>query len=384
MPASPALKTILGQPSWRIATGSVEAYLTQTGGHLGPVTFTLKGRKIQPYSVAPWHTEKLGREHPHIIKGLRGDFFCLPFGGNSTPFRGERHPVHGETANRPWALEQITQDASGIVFRCGLRTKIRKGRVQKIIALRAGDNAIYQKHIITGMSGPMPLGHHAMLSFPDEPGAGLISTSVATHRQVWLEPTESPAARGYSSLQPGAIFKNLNSVPTVWNTKADLSRFPARRGFEDIVINVNDRTLPWAWTAVVFPRQRYVWFALKDPKVLSATLMWISNGGRHYAPWNGRHVNVLGLEEITGFFHTGLADSAGKNPLRKFMPTAVNLHPTRPLEVNYIMAVASIPAGFDHVDSIEGVDGGVILASRSGKLAAASLDLSFLLSKIVS
>src|SRR2546421_13035183 len=97
-------KTVLGQPSWRVATPNVEAYVTETGGMIGPVTFDRKRRKIQPLSVAPWASEKLDRSTPPIIKALRGDFFCMPFGGNATPFRSEKHPIHGETANGKWKL----------------------------------------------------------------------------------------------------------------------------------------------------------------------------------------------------------------------------------------------------------------------------------------
>ena len=46
-----------GQPSWRIASREVEAFVTETGGHLGPVTFRVGGKKIQPFSIAPWAQE---------------------------------------------------------------------------------------------------------------------------------------------------------------------------------------------------------------------------------------------------------------------------------------------------------------------------------------
>jgi len=122
-----------------------------------------------------------------------------------------------------------------------------------------------------------------------------------------------------------------------------------------------------------------VWFALKDPRVLASTLFWISNGGRHYAPWSGRHVNVMGLEELTSNFHDGLAESAGENDLtRRGYPTSVQLDPKRPLVVNYIMAVAAVPRGFDHVETIEPSGEGVTLHSRTGKRVAAPLDLEFL------
>ncbi len=71
-----------------------------------------------------------------------------------------------------------------------------------------------------------------------------------------------------------------------------------------------DPKLPFAWSAVTFPKEGNVYFALRDPRVLRHTLLWISNGGRHYPPWNGRHTDVMGIEDATSYFHYGLAESA--------------------------------------------------------------------------
>src|SRR2546430_15348219 len=96
----PDMKTIDGQPSWRIASRDVEAFVTVNGGQLAPGTFDRRGRKIKPYSIAPWcRGRSAPRSMPMIIRALRGDFFCMPFGGNAEPFRGEEYPVHGETAH---------------------------------------------------------------------------------------------------------------------------------------------------------------------------------------------------------------------------------------------------------------------------------------------
>src|SRR6476469_1566867 len=163
----PTLRTILGQPSWRLATPQVELFVTRQGGHVGPVKFKLDdGRRVAPFSVAPWAQEpaiQRDRKVPDIIKVLRGDFFCMPFGGNSTPFGRERHPVHGEAANARWKLESLDTTE----LHLSLRMKIRKGRIDKTIALRAGQRAIYSRHVISRARGPMNLGHHAMLKFPD-------------------------------------------------------------------------------------------------------------------------------------------------------------------------------------------------------------------------
>ena len=179
----------------------------------------------------------------------------------------------------------------------------------------------------------------------------------------------------------GATFASLDRVPLADGGTADLSTYPAREGFEDLVLMASDDTLPWAWTAAVVPGERYVWFALKDPRVLRSSVFWISNGGRHYAPWNGRHRHAIGLEEVTANFAYGLAASAKSNALTKRgVPTTLTLSPKKPTVVNYIMAVAEIPAGFDIVKNITATaDGsGVTLTSKSGKKVTAAVNVPFL------
>ncbi len=374
-------RIVLGQPSWRLATTTIEAFVTQLGGHLGPVTFHRQRRRIRPYSVAPWAIDKATVLLQPVIRALRGDFFCLPFGGNATPFRGEKHPVHGETANARWRFESLHADNDATTLHLSLKTKTRRGRVDKKILLREPHNAIYSQHIVSGMNGLMCLGHHAMLKFPDQPGSGLVGTSPFVYGQVLPATFEHPEHGGYSCLEPGAEFESLHSVPTLSGSTADLTRYPARRGFEDLVMIVSDPNTAFSWTAVTFPEQRFVWFALKNPRVLRQTILWISNGGRHYPPWSGRHVNVLGLEEVTAFFHLGLAESARSNPLsQKGFPTSVTLDPRKPLVVPYIMAVARVPRGFDRVVEIQPSTArqSVSLHSASGKEVAAEIDLDFL------
>ena len=381
-PSSPGRKRIVsGQPSWRLTSTVVEAFVTEMGGHLGPITFDRKGRKLQPYSVAPWAEEWSEPSLPLIIKALRGDFFCLPFGGNATPFSREKHPVHGETANARWQFRSLETSEGRSCLHLSLQTKVRPGRVDKRIWLVDGQNTIYSQHVVSGMSGPMNLGHHAMLKFPDAPGSGLVSTSRFVYGQVFPQAFELPENRGYSWLKPGAEFKSLEKVSALNGETADLTRYPARRGFEDLVMLVSDPDVPFAWTAVAFPKERYVWFALKDPRILRETVFWLSNGGRHYPPWNSRHINVMGLEEVTSYFHSGLAESARTNPIsKKGFPTCLVLNARKPLAIPYIMGVARIPAGFDRVASIRASQGNqaIVLESASGRQAKSAVDLDFL------
>ena len=372
---------VFGQASWRLATRNVEAYLTRLGGHLGPISFHVGGRTIKPYALCPWAEEALPEEVPPLLRVLRGDFFCMPFGANDTPFKDERHPPHGETANGHWNLVSIRRENDIVTLQASLDTSVRSGRVEKQISLREGHSAVYSRHRVSGMSGPMSLGHHAMLRFPDAPGSGIITTSPFVYAQTAPLPVERPEDQGYSFLQPDASFTSLDSVPTITGERTDLSRYPARKGFEDLVLLVSDSSADFAWTAVTFPKERYVWFALKDPSILNQTIFWISNGGRYYPPWNGRHTGVMGLEEVTSFFHYGLAQSAESNPLEnRGIATCLHLNAAEPLDVRYIMAVAEIPEGFDQVKEIEaGADRQeVILRSVSKIEVNAALDVSFL------
>ncbi len=382
MNARPAkLVKVLGQPSWRVAASQVEAHVTRLGGHLAPVIFDRGGRRLSPYAVAPWAEEKTPATMPPILKALRGDFFCMPFGGNETPLQGEQFPPHGETANALWHFESLETVEGESTLHLSLETTVRPGRVDKRIRLKDGQNAIYSEHIISGMKGPMSPGHHAILRFPNAPASGVISTSPFLHGEVLPTPFEIPAQRGYSYLKPGALFTNLSAVPALTGENADLSHYPARRGFEDLVMMVSDPALPFAWTAVTFPKVRAVWFSLKNPRILRETVFWLSNGGRHYEPWNGRHVNVMGLEEVTSYFHYGLAESVAKNPISKNgHPTYLTLDPNKPLRVPYIMIMTPVPPGFDSVADIVAAPDqhGVTLLSTSGKRVKVPVDLDFL------
>jgi hypothetical protein len=369
-------KTVFSEKSWRLASDRVEAFVTCRGGHLAPVTFQTEAGPVQPFAVAPWHGDKLPAGMPAVLQPLRGDFFCAPFGGNAKPWRGEQHPVHGETAGAAWKL--LAPESDRTTLTAELRTKIRPGQVVKRLSLRRGETNLYLTHTLKGMSGPMCLGHHATLQFPATPGSGRIALSPWRFAQTCPEQFEDPAQGGYNALKVGANFRDLRRVPLATGEMTDLSRYPARAGFEDLVMLSSRADAKLAWTAVTFPAQRYVWFALKNPRLLASTVLWHSNGGRQMAPWSGRHRGVLGLEDVTSYFHFGLAASAASNPVsRRGIPTVLRLDPHRPLVVPYIMGVTAIPRGFDTVQRIDFRDDHIGLRAASGKIVRHAVDLSF-------
>jgi hypothetical protein len=151
-------------------------------------------------------------------------------------------------------------------------------------------------------------------SFRTNPVRGGSRSARGGFAQTCPERFEDPALGGYNSLKVGATFRDLRRVPLAAGGTTDLTRYPARAGFEDLVMLSARTGTRFGWTAVTFPQQRYVWFALKNPAVLASTVLWHSNGGRHYAPWSGRHRGVLGLEDVTSYFHFRPRGVGGAQP----------------------------------------------------------------------
>ena len=117
------------------------------------------------------------------------------------------------------------------------------------------------------------------------------------------------------------------------------------------------------------PDEGWLYFQLKNPKVLAETVLWMSNGGRHYPPWNGRVVSVLGLEEVTGFFHYGREASLGLNFFReRGIPCACEPGPGGSLRVRFLMGLVPIARSFSGVADIVAAGGGAIrILGRGGE-----------------
>ena len=377
-------RSVHSQPSAILATKDVEVAVTTRGGHMAPVTFFRSSdRPVQPYSVSPWQDEAPLPMPAPVLVTLRGDFFCMPFGGNSAEVAGEKHPPHGEIVGELWEVVGTKQAGDVSTLTMEIDTKVRKGRVIKELSLVDGQNAVYSRHTIEGFAGRAPLGHHATLAMPEKEGAVRIATSPIRFGMTCPGVFSDPKQREYQALLPGAKWTDLAKVPVAWKgaADADLTRLPGRYGYADLVQLVNEsseKTGGPAWTTATFSADGYLWFALKDPAVLTTTVFWMENHGRHGHPWNGRN-NCLGIEDATAFFADGLAASVSDNLLSKEgIATAVTLTADKPTTVNYIQGVVRIPEGFENVKTLEFAPGEVTFVSTTGKRVTAPVRHEFL------
>jgi len=358
---------VKGQSSWIMSNNNVELAITEQGGQMAPVTFYRDSDKpVQPYYINPWHEEDIAIDEP-LFKPLRGDFFCMPFGAVNN-YEGEHHPIHGEPSTDKWDFFGLSKTDGITKLELGMKTKIRSGKVKKSIQLIDNHNSLYIQHELSGYSGEMTLGHHQILALPEEKGSVRVSTSPIHFGMTMERDYLSCFIDEYYALKPGQKFKDPKKVATIWKDEpfADLTSFPARKGFMDVAALYSKQGSDPSWTTAAVPSMGYLWFSLKDPKVLPQTLMWISNGGRHASPWSGRNL-CLGLEDTCGCFADGLTKSAENNIVNKNgIPTIINLDPEKPLIVNSIQGVVKIPQSFTKVKAIQFKENKLVFISVDG------------------
>lgn len=364
------MQTIHGAASYALESDLVKVAVAAAGGHLAPVVFKLGDREVSPYALAPWLPDEIDPDLPVLLKTLRGDFLCLPFGPQ------EKGQPHGETANFEWTL--LEQTAETLLLH--LDPSDIDACVKKSITLKPGQTALYLDHRIKGLEGNWNYGNHPILDLSGV-ADGRVTVSPFRWASVYPPYFSDPADGASQALKRNARFSDLKAVPLEAGGTTDLTHYPARPGNDDLVMMVSEPATdaqPFAWSAVVF--DGYVWFSLKNPADFPATLFWLSNGGRSAAPWNSRHTGRLGVEEVCSHFCDGVAIS------RQDLLAAEGIHTTRRfskderVSLRLIQAVAEIPEGFGAVTKIiPNGAGHITLIGETGIQVTEPIDWKFVL-----
>jgi len=365
------MTSVHGAPSFSLSSDLITLHITRDGGHLAPVEFKLGERTVSPYALAPWKPDEIDGELPVLLKNLRGDFMCLPFGPQ------EDGPPHGETANNKWQLVAETEGSLSLE----IEASDVLAKVTKTISVHPGQTAIYYEHRISGLDGDFSYGNHPILDISKvAKGKARISVSPFRWASVYPEYFSNPADGAHQALKIGAIFTDLSEVPLGEEGTTDLTCYPARSGTDDLVMMVSEEATeaqPFAWSAVVM--DGYVWFSLKDPAYFPATMLWLSNGGRSAPPWNSIHTARLGIEDVCSHFCDSV-DISRKDLLRNLaIPTTRAFSKDKPVTLRNIQAVAATPEGFGLVKSIiPSGENSVTITDENGDSVQTALNWKFL------
>lgn len=365
------METIHGAPSFPLHSDLVSLHITEEGGHLAPVSFNLEGRIVTPYALAPWQPAEVDQNLPVLLKNLRGDFLCLPFGPQDVG------PPHGETANHRW--KRADGNAGSITLEM-FATDV-SANITKTLSLRPGETAIYISHRIDGLEGDWSYGTHPILDLSNlPPNSARLSVSPFRWGSVYPEMFSNPEEGAHQQLQMGAVFSDLSEVPLGEGKTIDLTRYPSGHASDDLVMMVSDDATeeqPFAWSACVF--DGYVWFALKDPADFPTTMFWLSNGGRSAPPWNSRHTSRIGIEDVCSHFCDNVTISR-KHLLKNLgIPTTRHFSKDQPVTLRNIQGVAAVPCDFGKVTSICPLsDNRIRISGEHGDGVTVPLDWKFL------
>lgn len=334
------------------------------------------GRIAAPLHRAPWADEadpvaEAPGAAPHLAR-LAGDFFCAPFGKADI----EDAPTHGWPANSAWLPVASESLGDGVRATFRLLKPVLGATLYKQLTLRDGHPFLYQRHVFEGGSGSVSVAHHPMVRLPN---GGRLSYSPKRWAETPDTPLEPDPTRGRAALAYPAQTTDLRHFPTADGGSVDLTSFPIAESHEDFVMLVEPEGAELGWTAVLRPGEGDLSLVLKNPADLPVTMLWFSNGGRFFAPWNGRHRDVIGVEDARAFSAYGHAASAAPNRLSEAgIATALQLDPAGSAEVRHVLGVLPVPPGFAAAASIDAQPGKLEIADAAGVKLSLPYDAGFL------
>lgn len=341
-------------------------------GHIADLTIDTGGRTLKPLHRAPWIDEPRGtlpQDLPDGVTRLSGDFLCAPFSRSDV----EEAPLHGWPANSSWDLVESAAMAGGWRATFRLQRPVMGAVVEKILTLRDGHPFLYQEHAFVGGTGAISVAHHPMTVMRE---GGHLAFSPKRAVVTDGNPPEPDPARGRSLLAYPARREDLHRFPGKDGTDVDLTHYRMDRRHEDFVTLIEADHGGPGWAAVSRIAEKDVVLVLKNPVELPVTMLWISNGGRDYAPWNGRHRGVLGVED--GRTAVGHAASLGDNWLkREGIATAFELDPDRRVAFRHVIGALPAETG-SPVRDVSAAADRLRLTTAEGAVLDAPYDAAFL------
>jgi hypothetical protein len=329
---------------WRFGRAEVQAL----GGMLGPVRFRLaNGRELDALHVAPWAGEAQTQALPGIMRRLRGEWPCVPFGradypddmpGGWTRRQCEPHWSHGYSAHQPWQC----LEAGPLRLRLALDYPPESdvARVERTIEADPDSAALdITLTVHARRRARLPLGLHPTFRLPRAPGRVQLITG--PHAGVFSYPVAAGSVA--SLLLPDTRSDALARMAGLGGT-VDLSRLPLAGAAEELVqiraLRGSPGQAPLTLHYLDDEACVGLWW---DSAALPDLMLWVSNGGRSAFPWLGRHF-ALGAEPVNSLFDLGrVARAPHGHPLAD--RRGVVLHPHAPWRTHYcITAWAAGPS----------------------------------------
>ncbi|WP_404536667.1 hypothetical protein [Bradyrhizobium ottawaense] len=364
----------MAQGTHTFSAAGIELTLDLSVGHIASLAIDADGQRLCPLHRAPWINDPEIQRTEEIALSLRrlsGDFFCAPFGRSDV----EESPGHGWSANSEWVLVDVKRLGSRVTATYELLRPIMGAKLFKELSLVDHHPFLYQKHTFEGGRGRLSAGHHPMVHMS---AGGSLSFSPKRWAQTNDNPIETDPKRGRHALRYPAS-ADLGSFPLAKGGTVDLRRYPPAEGHEDFVTLVEAANSKFGWSAALRSGERDVVLFLKDPGELPVTMLWMSNAGRDYSPWLGRHRGVLGIEDGCCYLNAGHAAALASNSLSEAgIPTNFELHETGTASFRHVIGAWVAPPTWNSVLSVEQESDRLIVRGDGHAVVRLPFDSDFL------
>ncbi|MCX7888344.1 MAG: hypothetical protein N2422_01275 [Rhodobacteraceae bacterium] len=324
--------------STMLAAEGIEVAFEAACGFVAAMTVTDGDRRIGMLHRAPWAgtDEAMPPDAAAHLRGLKGDFFCAPFAARSA----DGSDFHGWPANGHWT--SVPGGSAGC-RRWVLDHAVEGATLVKELSVADGQPFLYQRHVFLGGRGDLPVANHAMITLPE---GGHLRFSPKRWFETPATPLETDPARGRSRLRPATRATDPQAFPAAGGGTLDLTRYPWAGRDEDFVAAIEAEGSPLGWTAVSRTGRGDLFLSLRDPRALPMTMLWHSNGGRDYPPWNGRHIACLGVEEGAALHVLGQSARETPDPLTAGgMAACLTLDPEGTAELRHVLGMIAWPSG---------------------------------------
>jgi len=327
---------------WRLCWAHGSAEIQALGGMLGPLQFRLDDeRELDVMHVAPWSGLTRASALPGVLRRLRGEWPCIPFGRADQPPAlppgWQVQPAadgwhHGYAANHRWQC--LHADAGRVRLALDFPPEAAVARVEREISADPHAAAIdIGLTIWARRPARLPLGLHPTFRLP--PAARRVRVMLGRHDGIHSYP--ALASDSVTRLQPDTCSADLAALAGI-DGPLDLAQLPAHGVFEELlqaraVQSATEGAPPFALHYLDYDACVGLWW---DTAQLPDLMLWISNGGRQRFPWQGRHL-ALGAEPVNSLFDLGRVAKAPPNhPLAD--RTGIALDPATPWHTRYRIA----------------------------------------------
>ncbi len=271
--------------------------------------------------IAPLFERDWEKTEDEFMNHLRGDFFSTPFGSNpddftifpegwrelEQPFDRESDPAHGYGAHNYWRLRERREN--GLVLEIAYPEGGIIGTVTRCVTVRESGYAVdFVDNIEIRKDGSLPLGLHPIFKLSEQ--TGMTELKIPACRGMRTYPVDTDET---SIFIPDQWVADLRKVPLRDGGTADMTKLPLAQHTEELLL------LCGVETPEVVLHNREEGYQIKliwDGDILKNCLLWLSNRGRNFRPWNGTNL-CLGVEPVTAAFDLGTLISLGENPLKK-------------------------------------------------------------------